>query len=238
MIHFGELFLIVSILTKYSSIEGMEESTSQIMQYDVSLNNNIAEIIELFKQNLQAKTYSLSKINGTLMRTIDDAQGIIWLWKQSPISVFFNAVWDQLVQTWIYIDIFSTQYSYKLRGQQETFRNQILSRQFKILTEKDLRIHQIECIQDWGPIHYCYSDSDKESDEDGDENGDGDGNGDGENNNGDGNDNEDSSGDSNENSSGGSNEVEDDKESEEERENEKTLDIFNIDCKWYLLLFL
>ena len=236
MIHFGELFLIVSILTKYSSIEGMEESTSQIMQYDVSLNNNIAEIIELFKQNLQAKTYFLSKINGTLMRTIDDAQGIIWLWKQSPISVFFNAVWDQLVQTWIYIDIFSTQYSYQLRGQQETFRNQILSRQFKTLTEKDLRIHQIECIQDWGPIHYCYSDSDKESDEDGDEDGDGDG----ENNNGDGNDNEDSSGDSNENSSGGSNEVEDedDKESEVERENEKTLDIFNIDCKWYLLLFL
>ena len=68
---------IVSILTKYDSIEGMEESTNQIMQYDINLNNNIAEIIELFNQISQTKTYSLSKIDSTLVRAIKNAQDII-----------------------------------------------------------------------------------------------------------------------------------------------------------------
>ena len=36
---------IVSILTRYNSIEGMEESTNQIIQYDMNLNNCISEII-------------------------------------------------------------------------------------------------------------------------------------------------------------------------------------------------
>ena len=77
MIHLGKnYFLIVSILTKYDSIEGMEENTNQIMQYDVSLNNNISEIIKLFNQTSLMKTYSLNKINSTLMRTIEDAQSI------------------------------------------------------------------------------------------------------------------------------------------------------------------
>ena len=111
---------IVSILAKYDPIEGMEESTNQILEYDSRLNSKIAEIIELFDQTSQTKTYSLSKIDSTLVRTIEDAQGIICLWKQSPLSPLFNAVWDQLVQAWIYIDIFDTQCSYRLTGQSET----------------------------------------------------------------------------------------------------------------------
>ena len=83
---------IVSILTKYDSIEGMEEITNQILQYDSRLNSNIAEIIELFDETSQTKTYSLSKIDSTLVRTIEDAQSIICLWKQSPLSPLFNAV--------------------------------------------------------------------------------------------------------------------------------------------------
>ena len=54
----------------------MEESTNQILQYDSRLNSNIAEIIELFDETSQTKTYSLSKIDSTLVRTIEDAQGI------------------------------------------------------------------------------------------------------------------------------------------------------------------
>ena len=65
---------IVSILTKYDSIEGMEESTNQILQYDRRLNSNIAEIIELYDRTSQTKTYSLSKIDSALVRTIEDAQ--------------------------------------------------------------------------------------------------------------------------------------------------------------------
>ena len=83
---------IVSILTKYDSIEGMEESTNQILQSDSRLNNNIAEIIELFDETSQTKTYSLSKIDSTLVRTIEEAQDIICLWKQSPLSPLFDAV--------------------------------------------------------------------------------------------------------------------------------------------------
>ena len=83
---------IVSILTKHNSIVGMEESTNQILKYNSRLNSNIAEIIELFDQTSQTKTYSLSKIDNTLMKTIEDAQGIICLWKQSPLSQLFNAV--------------------------------------------------------------------------------------------------------------------------------------------------
>ena len=83
---------IVSILTKYDSIEEMEESTNQILQYNSRLNSNIAEIIELFDHTSPTKTYSLSKIDSTLVRTIEDAQGIICLWKQSPLSPLFNTV--------------------------------------------------------------------------------------------------------------------------------------------------
>ena len=54
----------------------MEESTNQILQYDSRLNSNIAEIIELFDETSQTKTYSLSKIDSTLVRTIEDAQSI------------------------------------------------------------------------------------------------------------------------------------------------------------------
>ena len=55
----------------------MEESTNQILQYDSRLNSNIAvNIIELFDQSSQTKTYSLSKINSTLVRAIEDAQEI------------------------------------------------------------------------------------------------------------------------------------------------------------------
>ena len=54
----------------------MEESINQILQYDSSLNSNIADIIELFDQTTQTKTYSLSKFDSTLVRTIEDAQGI------------------------------------------------------------------------------------------------------------------------------------------------------------------
>ena len=54
----------------------MEESTNQILQYDSHLNSNIAEIIELIYQTSQTKTYSLSKIDSTLVRTIEDAQSI------------------------------------------------------------------------------------------------------------------------------------------------------------------
>ena len=54
----------------------MEESTNQILQSDSRLNNNIAEIIELFDETSQTKTYSLSKIDSTLVRTIEEAQDI------------------------------------------------------------------------------------------------------------------------------------------------------------------
>ena len=54
----------------------MEESTNQILQYDSHLNSNIAEIIELIYQTSQTKTYLLSKIDSTLVRTIEDAQSI------------------------------------------------------------------------------------------------------------------------------------------------------------------
>ena len=67
---------IVSILKKYDSIEGMEESTNQILEYDSRLNSNIEDIIELFDQTSQTKIYSLSKIDSTLVRTIENAQGI------------------------------------------------------------------------------------------------------------------------------------------------------------------
>ena len=156
---------IVSILTKYDSIEGMEESTNLILQCDSLLNSNIAEIIELFNQTSQTKIYSLSKIDSILVRTIEDAQGIICLWKQSPLSPLFNAVWDQLVQAWIYIDIFDTQCSYKLAGQSETFTNQIFKRLFEILTKKKFRIHQDKCIQNWDPKQNKLIDSDDKDEE-------------------------------------------------------------------------
>ena len=54
----------------------MEESTNQILEYDSRLNKNISEINELFDQTSQTKTYILSKIDSTLVRTIEDAQGI------------------------------------------------------------------------------------------------------------------------------------------------------------------
>ena len=66
----------------------MEESTNQILQYDSRLNSNIAEIIELFNETSQTKTYSLSKIDCTLVRTIEDAQGIIKKYN-SMIYLFF-----------------------------------------------------------------------------------------------------------------------------------------------------
>ena len=67
----------------------MEESTNQILQYDSRLNSNIAEIIELFNETSQTKTYSLSKIDSTLVRTIEDAQGIIEKKYNSMIYLFF-----------------------------------------------------------------------------------------------------------------------------------------------------
>ena len=68
----------------------MEESTNQILQYDSRLNSNIAEIIELFDETSQTKTYSLSKIDSTLVRTIEDAQGIKEKKYNSMIYLFFN----------------------------------------------------------------------------------------------------------------------------------------------------
>ena len=64
---------IVSILTKFDSIKGMKKINNQILQYDSRLNSNIAEIIELFDQTSQTKTYSLNRIESTLVRTIEDA---------------------------------------------------------------------------------------------------------------------------------------------------------------------
>ena len=64
----------------------MEESTNQILQYDSRLNSNIAEIIELFDETSQTKTYSLNKIDSTLVITIDDAQGI----KKNTIQWIIN----------------------------------------------------------------------------------------------------------------------------------------------------
>ena len=61
----------------------------------------------------------------------------------------FDAVWDQLVQAWIYIDIFDSQYSYRLTGQSEAFTNQIFERLFKILTEEKFSTHQDKCIKNW-----------------------------------------------------------------------------------------
>ena len=60
------------------------------------------------------------------------------------------------MQAWIYIDIFDTQYSYKLRGPSETFTNQIFKRLFKILNENKFRIHQNKCIQNWNSKKYEY----------------------------------------------------------------------------------
>ena len=89
----------------------------------------------------------------------------ICLWKQSPLSPLFNTVWDQLVQAWIYIDIFDTQCSYKLRGQSETFTNQILTRLFKFLTEEKFCIHQEKCIKNWDSKQNEFIDSDEDEEE-------------------------------------------------------------------------
>ena len=66
----------------------MKKSTNQILQYDSRLNSNIAEIIELFDQTSQTKTYSLNRIESTLERTIEDAHEI----KENIIQwfIFFN----------------------------------------------------------------------------------------------------------------------------------------------------
>ena len=143
---------IVSILSKNDSIEGMEEIMNQILKYDNNLNNNIAKIIELFDQISQTNIYSLSKIDSALMRTIEDAQDIIYLWKLSPMSPLFNAVWDRLVQSWIFIDIFATQYSYKVKGQPEILTSQIFTRLFKFVTEEKLNIYHDKCIKCWDAI--------------------------------------------------------------------------------------
>ena len=73
----------------------MEESTNKIIQYDSCLNSKIEEIIELFDQTSKSKTYSLSKIDNTLMskidntlmRTIEDAQDIKEKYKS---MIYFN----------------------------------------------------------------------------------------------------------------------------------------------------
>ena len=65
----------------------MEESTNKILQYDSCLNSKIEEIIELFDQTSKSKTYSLSKIDNTLMRTIEDAQDIKEKYKS---MIYFN----------------------------------------------------------------------------------------------------------------------------------------------------
>ena len=159
---------IVSILTKYDSIKGMEESTDQILEYDSDLNSNIKDIIKLFDKESDEKTISLRKIDRTLMETIEDAKGIIWLWKESPLSPFFNAVWDQLVHAWIYIDIFGTEYSYKLGEQHKGSTNKVFERLFEILTKKDFHIHQSKCIKDWNLVqkHLAYSETESESSSD------------------------------------------------------------------------
>ena len=56
------------------------------------------------------------------------------------------------MQAWICIDIFAAKYTYRLRGQPETFTNQIFSRLFQILTEKDFSIHQAKFIKNWDSI--------------------------------------------------------------------------------------
>ena len=154
---------IVSILTKYGSIKRMEESIDQILQCDNNLNNHIAEIIELFNQTSLTKTYSLSKINSAQMRAIEEAQRIICLWKQSPLSTLFNAVWDQLIQAWIYIDIFDTKYYYKLGCKHKGSTNQVFSRLFEVLTKSKFNIHQSECIEDWDSIQQDLVDNGEES---------------------------------------------------------------------------
>ena len=65
----------------------MEESTNKILQYDSCLNSKIEEIIELFDQTSKSKTYSLSKFDNTLMRTIEDAQDIKEKYKS---MIYFN----------------------------------------------------------------------------------------------------------------------------------------------------
>ena len=66
------------------------------------------------------------------------------------------------MQAWIYIDIFDTQYSYRLTGQTETLTNQIFKRLFKILTEEKFRIHQDKCIQNWDSTQKQPIDSDED----------------------------------------------------------------------------
>ena len=69
------------------------------------------------------------------------------------------------MQAWIYIDIFDTKYSYKLRGQAETLTNQISSRLFKFLTEEKFRIHQDKCIKSWDSTQNEFINSDEEENE-------------------------------------------------------------------------
>ena len=51
----------------------MEGDTDKIVQYNVSLDNNIAEIAKLLNQTSKMKTYSLSKLENMLIRTMRDA---------------------------------------------------------------------------------------------------------------------------------------------------------------------
>ena len=68
---------IVSILSKYDSIEGMEESANQIAQYDLSLVDHITEILNLSNQTSQAKANFMSKLDSNITRIMEDAQNII-----------------------------------------------------------------------------------------------------------------------------------------------------------------
>lgn len=68
---------IVSILSKYYSIEGMEESANQIAQYDLSLVDHITKILNLSNETSQSKANFMSKLDSNITRIMEDAQNII-----------------------------------------------------------------------------------------------------------------------------------------------------------------
>ena len=54
----------------------MEKITKKILENDVNLSKKVSEIVKLFNQTSKTKTYSLSKLDSTIMKTMEDALSI------------------------------------------------------------------------------------------------------------------------------------------------------------------
>ena len=66
----------------------MEKITKKILENDVNLSKKVSEIVKLFNQTSKTKTYSLSKLDSTLMKTMEDALSIKEKWHKNIILFY------------------------------------------------------------------------------------------------------------------------------------------------------